>query len=84
MRSDRCCPTMNVELSRFYHSSFLARMQTERLESHRGNANFPQADFWGVIGTCQLAGYESCSIYTHLSGPWSWGRELSGVVRNVR
>jgi hypothetical protein len=28
--------------------------------------------------------YESCSNYTHLSGPWSWWRQLSGVVRNVR
>lgn len=64
---------MNVELSRFYHSSFLARMQTERLESHRGNANFPQADFWGVIGTCQLAGYESSAITRTFQDPGAGG-----------
>src|ERR1700722_15031962 len=31
-----------MELSRFYHSNLTARVQTDRLESHCANPNFPQ------------------------------------------
>ena len=37
---------MNMELSRSYHSSLRAPVQTDRSESRCANSNFPQADFW--------------------------------------
>jgi hypothetical protein len=44
-------PVLNMELSRFYHTSLRARVQTDRSESRCAKSNFPEADFWGVSGT---------------------------------
>jgi len=42
MRSDRLCPVLKMELSRFYHSSLRARVQTDRSESRCANSSFPK------------------------------------------